>query len=629
MNSTVDTQHLIQFAPQHNVILLFLSACYLFLLVSPSTAQDVKVLTNHIGYEKSGPKQAVILGHQGDELTAFKLIDLDTGKAAVSGKVAKAGPVDQWHDWIFWTADFSDATDDGRFLVECETPRGPVRSDVFAIQKGLLARQTLSDAQFYFKDARSTGQNEKADRHLQFEDSFDKGKKLDLHGGWADATGDAGKHLSHLNFAGYFNPQQIPLTTWALFECYDALKASGDRNFRQLERRALDEALYGADYLYRAKNPHGSFYRSVDDPGGGNAEKRFVAKDGSGGIFPKQKNSNPLQTGDMSRISETFLYEVSSRCGGAMSVAALARASTFKDSGEFSSADYLKAARDGFDFLQANNLTYTNDGKENIIDDYCILMAATELFKATKDARYRSIANERAENLMKRLTTSGSYENYWRADDGDRPFFHASDAGLPVVALLRYFNIADEAAQARVLETIKKSLQFELRTTSEVVNPFGYAREFVQSKNGSRRTAFFFPHDSDVSPWWQGENARIASLATAARMAAKHFTGDKEFHKSLEKYAINQLNWILGLNPYDSCMLHGSGRNNPEYAVASYEYIGAPGGICNGITSGLDNAHDIAFSLDPKFKSSGDDWRWNEQWLPHTTWFMLAVVAGE
>src|SRR5262249_54417377 len=126
----------------------------------------------------------------------------------------------------------------------------------------------------------------------------------------------------------------------------------------------------------------------------------------------------------------------------------------------------------------------------------------------------------------------------------------------------RYFEIADEAMQSRVLDTVKKSLQFELRTTAEVVNPFGYARELVQNKNGNRGTAFFFPHDSDVAPWWQGENARIVSLAAAARMAAKHFTEDKEFHKSLETYATNQLNWVLGLNPYDSCMLHGSGRDN-------------------------------------------------------------------
>ena len=138
------------------------------------------------------------------------------------------------------------------------------------------------------------------------------------------------------------------------------------------------------------------------------------------------------------------------------------------------------------------------------------------------------------------------------------------------------------AARERVLDTVRKSLAFELRTTAEVANPFGYARQFVQSKDGSRRTTFFYPHDAETAPWWQGENARIASLATAARMAAKYFPEAPGFTQALQTYAWNQLNWILGENPYDCCMLQGTGRNNPFYMFFdSYEYHNAPGGIVN------------------------------------------------
>ena len=76
------------------------------------------------------------------------------------------------------------------------------------------------------------------------------------------------------------------------------------------------------------------------------------------------------------------------------------------------------------------------------------------------------------------------------------------------------------------------------------------------------------------------------SFAAAARMAAKQFKSDAALHDKLQAYAANQLNWILGLNPYDTCMLHGSGRNNPPYRFFdSYEYTNAPGGIFNGITA--------------------------------------------
>jgi hypothetical protein len=227
---------------------------------------------------------------------------------------------------------------------------------------------------------------------------------------------------------------------------------------------------------------------------------------------------------------------------------------------------------------------------------------------------------------MGRLITSGGHTNYWRADDGDRPFFHAADAGLPVVSLLEYYEIADAPVQKRVLETVRKSLEFELRTTAEVANPFGYARQLVQSTNGFRRTAFFFPHDTETAPWWQGENARLSSLAAAARMAAKYFKDDPAFYHQLQSYAWDQLNWILGENPYDCCMLQGTGRNNPFYMFFdSYEYHNAPGGIVNGISGGYQDPRDIDFDLQYSETGKDEDWRWGEQWLPHAAWYLLAA----
>jgi hypothetical protein len=119
------------------------------------------------------------------------------------------------------------------------------------------------------------------------------------------------------------------------------------------------------------------------------------------------------------------------------------------------------------------------------------------------------------------------------------------------------------------MDAVKKSLQHELAVTAEVNNPFGYGRQLVQDKTGNRHTAFFFPHDSDAAPWWQGENARLAALSAAAWMAKPHFTDDAEFSRQLDTFAADQLNWILGLNPYDSCMLYGVGHNNVDYLFST------------------------------------------------------------
>ena len=100
--------------------------------------------------------------------------------------------------------------------------------------------------------------------------------------------------------------------------------------------------------------------------------------------------------------------------------------------------------------------------------------------------------------------------------------------------------------------------------------------------------------------------------------------------KKLDKYADDQLNWILGLNPFDVCMLYGKGRNNPEYMFfGSWQYTCMPGGISNGITAGLNNGHDIDFNIPYSVIGKDYDWRWTEQWLPHDSWFLMAVSTGE
>ena len=85
----------------------------------------------------------------------------------------------------------------------------------------------------------------------------------------------------------------------------------------------------------------------------------------------------------------------------------------------------------------------------------------------------------------------------------------------------------------------------------------------------------------------------------------------------------------MGLNPYDACMLQGSGRNNPPYLFfGSWEYANLPGGICNGITGGFFDEEGIDFQVPQAQTGQDSDWRWTEQWLPHASWFLLAVSAG-
>ncbi|TDD84802.1 glycoside hydrolase family 9 protein [Actinomadura rubrisoli] len=562
---------------------------------APEQDGAARVLVNNVGYDPGAPKRAVVTARRSPG--RFRLVDAGSGQTVHSGRLDDAGTVADWDGRRYWTADFSQVRRAGDYYIAV----GSARSAQFKIEATVLERYTLSHVVRHFKGWRCSGQFDKFDHHLPLGNT---GKTYDAHGGWYDATGDFGKHFTQLSALSYFNTLQLPLTVWSLLISYRELTARKDENFTQLRTWLQDEALYGADYLRRVHVQGQSFYSSVGQPGP-----------------PKDPLKRTLGTA-----------QVNYREGGGMAIAALAIASTHDVSGDYESGEYLAAAKDVFGYLEANNVRLTNDGKENIQDDYNALLAAVELYRATKGGPYREIADKRAANLVSRLVSWSRYRDYWRADDKDRPYFHPSDAGLPVVALLAYADISDGRAREQALDAVRRSMRFELAVTQEVRNPFGYARQLVQDKDGKRVSGFFFPHN--VTPrtkdqWWQGENARIASLASAARLAARHFSDDRAFAAKLRSYAADQLNWILGANPYDICMLDGSGRNNPQYLwLGTWQFLQTAGGIVNGITGKNEDGSGILWDHGYAHTGKDDDWRWGEQWLPHTSWYMNAIAIG-
>jgi hypothetical protein len=590
---------------------------------STTAVASVHVIVDQVGYELESSKLALVVGTKDDPAPGnFALIKVDSGKTVLEEPLRPAGNVHGWHGMVLWSADFSTWRESGRYAVRILSSDGQVTSCPFTIDREILERQTLSNVLYYFKGQRASGDFDRADRHLAIPD--EPGKFVDAHGGWYDATGDYGIHLSHQNLTSYFNPQQVPLVAWSLLASYRVLEARGDDNFAEYRRRMLDEGLYGADYLVRIKRRDGSFFETISAPG-----KEKLAQDRSIGN-PNWRTQIKTSAADSTEHHvDTVVphtYEASFRAGGGMAIAALALASTMPEEGEFTRAQYLRTAKDAFNFLDRHNRELLNDGAENIVDDYCVLMAATELYRASHEDQYRAAASARARSLVARLTTTGKWHDYWRADARIRPFFHPSDAGLPVISLLNYYQVASSEEQKNIRSAVQRSLQFELVITGEVNNPFGYARQLVRMGDGSVRTAFFFPHDTEAAPWWQGEDARLASLAAAARMAMPLFSDEPQFEAQLSNYAWNQLHWILGRNPFDVSLLIGSGHGDAAYMFfRSYKYTNAPGAIVNGITASADSEDGIAFNQGFAVTGKDEDWRWTEGWLPHAAWYLYAI----
>ncbi len=586
--------------------LKFVSISLILLFASTIAIQAQPVIhVNQIAFDLLGPKQAIV-SFEGDfsGVKKFTLINASNQKISFSSTLKTNGSVEEWFPGRqFYTADFSSFNKPGKYKVDVLFKGKHYTSVSFEIASQALAVNTLPSILDYYKKQRAnTAQELEADKKMLL---YGSDKRVDVHGGWGDASGDISKYFSHLAYANFMSPQQIPMVTWSMVNATE--KIPGLLDELKIKEELKAEALWGADYIMRSLSDEGYFYMTVFSYFKPDASARRIV-----GL-----EANSVTTSD---------YQCAFREGGGMGIASLARISSWGKNGDYQAKQYLKAAEKAYAHLVVNNLKYADDGKENIIDDYCALMAATELWIATDSTYYRDEARKRASNLRGRMTDKG----YFISDDKDRPFWHAADAGLPVVALVRYLDKEKENDyRTQTLAVIKKAIDGNLKVAQLVNNPFGYARQYFKF-NGKVRDGFFIPHENETGWWWQGENARLSSLATASLLGGRLVYPENSgwgVRKDIALYAEQQLSWILGSNPYSMCFMYGFGEKNVPYMASLFGHGSQKGGISNGVT-GKDGNPDGS-GIDFKTEAGGNEWRWTEQWIPHAAWFLQALTAIE
>ena len=608
-------------------------AAFAALLGATSASAETKFFYNQVGYDLGQPISVIVKSDNLSDGAEYSV--MSNGTAVKTGKLSAGSNPDNWlNNGKFYVADLTAlGLTAGKYTLQVSENGQPQNSGEFTIEENALAKNTLATVLDYFYNDRANNPTvEGWDKSLPV---YKSDKKLDVHGGWYDASGDVSKYLSHLSYANYLNPQQIPLTVWAL--AFASERIPTRLASTSTKAKTADEAAYGADFLVRMLDEQGFFYMTVFDNWGSPMGKREIcAFSGSDGI----KSTD---------------YQTAFREGGGMAIAALASAARLGLKGDFTSEQYLAAAEKAFEHLSekqsiGGNCAYCDDGKENIIDDYTALLAATELFAANPKREYIEAARKRAEHLAARISDDGYF---WSDDAKTRPFWHASDAGLPLIALLRFSEVESSIMGGEfdawmcldcigcgcvnsnldgAFKAIKSHYEWLVKITNKVDNPFGYARQTYKTQD-KIKDGFFIPHDNESGYWWQGEDARIASLSTAI-LYAKQVLDDKNLYKDASKYATDQMDWILGKNPYGTCMMYGKGIKNPEKYDGQSNYDATlEGGIANGITGRSQDGSGIAWDddgvgvvgFDPQ-KEAWNNWRWIEQWLPHSTWYLMALV---
>lgn len=585
---------------------LFLYVLTLLFLSCQTKEMNSKLLINHTGYKTNGIKSIVLQTQSNNAPKFFEIIN-SKDQVVFKENFKTGGNIDNWHTGKAYAGNFTKFNEIGEFYISTKIEGELVKSRLFSINNLDYADKSLSILIEGIESQHSVGEFDEKDKKMTF---FGERKDtIDVRGGWYDASGDRGKYLSHLCYSNYFNPQQTPLIVWSLFESINQSQLNNKTIKADVINSMKSEAVFGADFLMRMQDPEGYFYTNVFANWSWDPEKREIcAYEGQDGI-------------------KTDEYQAGFREGGGVSIAALARASKESNgSKNFTPKQYLEAAKKGFSHLVENNTKYIDDGKENIIDDYCVLLAATELFAATNEPEYLVYAQKRMQQLTNRIKSDNKFDGWWSAnDEASRPFFHGVESGLPLIALKRYLDFEQSKELIAItIEAIQKSIDFELQITNSVHNPFGYPRQYVKATNEtSSKASFFIPHNNETGYWWQGENSRLASIASAFNMTQEFMTETQKLETMV--FTSNCMNWIFGLNPYDVGMVEGIGYNNPDYRESVS--LNFKGGVCNGITSGFSDENDISFMPLPQDNDGAHKWRWSEQWMPHAAWLVLAVSS--
>ncbi|MCC6490472.1 MAG: glycoside hydrolase family 9 protein [Candidatus Hydrogenedentes bacterium] len=310
---------------------------------------------------------------------------------------------------------------------------------------------------------------------------------------------------------------------------------------------------------------------------GGDLARRMIAPDGSSygditsgyGFWgpPELETDNIPGTGDERRIRGN---ETGNDSGN--HVAAAAKIARFIPD----NAPYLEAAQRAFQWRAAQ-------GRKDALQ----LSAALDLYAATGNEDYARQAHE--------LIPHAGWEQAQLVEAYDATFQ------------------TDHRSQVREALVARAESMLE-----QAANPFGvYAF-------GTKDKPNFFGTPEREGGWHVGNSSHILAAASTVATAYR-YEPDPRF---LE-FVYDQLNWILGNNPYDLCLMEGVGSFNPpsyhhRYAAGGVPRGAVPGSVVNGITwrgVGDDRPYFDMRGLDiPDFEP-------NEVWLPHNTNY-LSVMAN-
>lgn len=538
----------------------------------------VRPVVNQAGYEVNAPKTAIVLANfqpKYSDKADFALVD-DNGRAVCRGPLQSLGRMRGAQDadwgWYFYKAEFSSVIQPGQYRIRAKAGKIQADSSPFPIARDVLFQTTLpANTDFFFVQRcgfEVPGWH--APCHLD-DAKLPDGTHRDLTGGWHSA-GDYNKLNYEYGDGG---------ALYALINAYETQPAfftSFDRDKDGL-CDILDEAWWGAKFLAKVQIPEtGGVLNHIEQ---GPTRKIWM-----NWCPPEKTTDNVVGTEDDPIVTK-------GPGNSPLAIGGWARLAPWLKQRGIEN-DYLERAIRLWENATANG---TAAGSP------LLLISSIDLYHAVKDERFLSYAQRSVDELLASGAASGQLPG-GNGDSGDLP-----------AAALAYFalRLTPDSRVPAIRERLKQHTPGFL---AEANNPLGLMRQ----KNGPE--GYFFEPTSTL-----GCNYMIACRAWSALLVYQ-----VNHDAKLLEYALNQLDFILGKNTYDLCMMEGIGTSNlPRY---HHRYGTIPGHETGAVRGAVPNGfvRDIAANDRPGADlSTGGrpypSYRTNEPWLIHNVFEALAVTA--
>ena len=570
--------------------------------------ETLRPIISHGGYAVDGTKRAVIWANNSRLTGKFELIDAlnnvqhpDPQPVAYTGDLQAAGT----HIWggNNYIADFSDFKKEGLYFVRLKVAETRELSDsyVFPIKKNLyfdLAKK--ASKWFYYQ--RCGVEVPGFHKACHTDDIIIKtdGTKVDVSGGWHDA-GDYGKWI------GGGTTGIMALTTFQEEFSEELKSGSGTPEL-------VDEAAWEARYFCKG------YWDGFFHPGFTGNFENVCEWLGA----PECEPQRIVLEQEMLETEYGYIKAPGITMTGAY-LAKVGRQILPYDK-KFSERCF-SIAKEVYNIDFEIKLKDKNELNSFLGMQTSLLLSDIELYKITKDKKYKKDAAKRVKNLV-RLQIDGK-EGYFYYDEARKSERHEG-CRFQMLALYEYYKCFPES---ELNKDIKTTFKRWADYTMQFANVSNFGLIGGKADDGSLRNYIF-----DYS------NRKIGAVAWGLATAAI-LLNDPACLEAAE----HQIQWLVGFNAADISMMAGVGRGPSCYHhrycfMEGCEYGIVPGGILNGIVGGKGKVVDIGdftknfiiadVPLEYPIIDTGV-WGWtfgylsNEYWTRNNSWFIMGAFQIE